>query len=234
MSPGAERGAAREDRSGATRSRGAAGDLAPAQGSGHRLDSDARRVRRAGARLHRGRRAAAGPRGRGRGPRGFPRDVALRQARGPRAGAQRQHRGSQPRARAAAARGRSPRGRDARACWHAPTRTWRSAHGRPGAPTWTRRCAMYGEAYARSRSYWTGINVATLAVLQGDREQSVAVARQVMADCRVELARCRPSIPTATGCSRRSARPRSAWATGRRPRTGTGRRGDVAGIVSAT
>jgi hypothetical protein len=48
---------------------------------------------------------------------------------------------------------------------------------------------LYGEAYARSRSYWTGINVATLAVLRDDRDQSRAVARQVMADCRAELER---------------------------------------------
>jgi class 3 adenylate cyclase/tetratricopeptide (TPR) repeat protein len=47
----------------------------------------------------------------------------------------------------------------------------------------------YADAYARSRSYWTGINVATLAALQGDREQSVAVARQVMADCGAALER---------------------------------------------
>ena len=47
----------------------------------------------------------------------------------------------------------------------------------------------YADAYARSHGYWTGINVATLAALQGDRGQSVAVARQVMADCQAELAR---------------------------------------------
>jgi class 3 adenylate cyclase len=48
---------------------------------------------------------------------------------------------------------------------------------------------LYGEAYARSRSYWTGVNVATLAVLRGDPEKSSAVARRVMADCRAELER---------------------------------------------
>jgi class 3 adenylate cyclase len=47
----------------------------------------------------------------------------------------------------------------------------------------------YADAYARSRSYWAGINVATLAALQGDRGQSVAVARQVMADCGAALER---------------------------------------------
>jgi class 3 adenylate cyclase len=47
----------------------------------------------------------------------------------------------------------------------------------------------YSEAYARSASYWTGINVATLAALQGEREQSLAMARRVMSDCRRELER---------------------------------------------
>ncbi|MFU8876514.1 MAG: TRAFs-binding domain-containing protein [Wenzhouxiangellaceae bacterium] len=50
----------------------------------------------------------------------------------------------------------------------------------------------YADAYARSGSYWTGINVATLAALQGDRDQSVAVAQRVMADCKAELARLAP------------------------------------------
>lgn len=48
---------------------------------------------------------------------------------------------------------------------------------------------LYADAYARGGSYWTGVNVATLATLLGDREQSVAVARRVLADCREELAR---------------------------------------------
>jgi class 3 adenylate cyclase len=47
----------------------------------------------------------------------------------------------------------------------------------------------YADAYARSQSYWMGINVATLAALQGDRDQSVAVAQRVMDDCRRELER---------------------------------------------
>jgi class 3 adenylate cyclase/tetratricopeptide (TPR) repeat protein len=50
----------------------------------------------------------------------------------------------------------------------------------------------YADAYARSGSYWTGINVATLAALQGDRAQSTAVARKILADCRAELARLPP------------------------------------------
>ncbi|HUG97621.1 MAG TPA: TRAFs-binding domain-containing protein [Gammaproteobacteria bacterium] len=48
---------------------------------------------------------------------------------------------------------------------------------------------LYGDAYARGHSYWTGINVATLAALLGDRAQSVSVARQLVHDCRAELAR---------------------------------------------
>ena len=50
----------------------------------------------------------------------------------------------------------------------------------------------YADAYARSGSYWTGINVATLAALQGDRGQLVAVAQRVMADCKAELERLAP------------------------------------------
>lgn len=48
---------------------------------------------------------------------------------------------------------------------------------------------LYAEAYTHSRSYWTGINVATLAALSGDPEQSIAVAREVMAGCQATLAR---------------------------------------------
>lgn len=48
---------------------------------------------------------------------------------------------------------------------------------------------LYGEAYTQSGSYWTGINVATLAALQGDRELSATVAGRVMAACRQELER---------------------------------------------
>lgn len=48
---------------------------------------------------------------------------------------------------------------------------------------------LYGEAYGQSGSYWTGINVATLATLQGDLELSATVAGRVMADCTQELDR---------------------------------------------
>lgn len=48
---------------------------------------------------------------------------------------------------------------------------------------------LYADAYARKHDYWTGINVATLAALLGDREQSTAVARQVMTDCKAALGR---------------------------------------------
>jgi class 3 adenylate cyclase len=48
---------------------------------------------------------------------------------------------------------------------------------------------LYADAYARSASYWTGINVATLAALQGDRERSAAVAAQVVTHCKAELER---------------------------------------------
>jgi class 3 adenylate cyclase len=48
---------------------------------------------------------------------------------------------------------------------------------------------VYTDAYARSGSYWTGINVATLAALQGDGDRSRAVARQVTAECNATLER---------------------------------------------
>jgi class 3 adenylate cyclase len=46
---------------------------------------------------------------------------------------------------------------------------------------------LYGDAFARHRSYWAGVNVATLATLGGDLETSVAVARQVIEVCQAAL-----------------------------------------------
>lgn len=54
---------------------------------------------------------------------------------------------------------------------------------------------LYAEAYAASGSYWSGINVATLAVLLGEREQSLAIAQRVLGACRVELARAPADHP---------------------------------------
>lgn len=54
-------------------------------------------------------------------------------------------------------------------------------------------CSGYAVAFERSRSYWTGINVATLAALLGRRDRSDAVARVVMALCREAL----DSLPAA-------------------------------------
>jgi class 3 adenylate cyclase/tetratricopeptide (TPR) repeat protein len=54
---------------------------------------------------------------------------------------------------------------------------------------------LYAEAYAVSGSYWSGINVATLAVLLGEREQSLAIARRVLAACQGELARAPADHP---------------------------------------
>lgn len=48
---------------------------------------------------------------------------------------------------------------------------------------------LYADAYARGGSYWTGINVATLAALLGDRNRSVEVARRVATDCAAALER---------------------------------------------
>lgn len=46
---------------------------------------------------------------------------------------------------------------------------------------------LYADAYARSDSAWTGINVATLAALKGDVDMSVNVAHHVAKACLVEL-----------------------------------------------
>jgi len=51
---------------------------------------------------------------------------------------------------------------------------------------------LYGQAYARSRSYYTGINVATLAALQGDGAQATSVARAVTRECLDTLERLGP------------------------------------------
>ena len=42
---------------------------------------------------------------------------------------------------------------------------------------------LYAQVYERNRSYWAGINVATLAALQGDPGQAASVAREVTAEC---------------------------------------------------
>jgi class 3 adenylate cyclase/tetratricopeptide (TPR) repeat protein len=49
--------------------------------------------------------------------------------------------------------------------------------------------ALYGEAYTRSGSYWTGVNVATLGALLGDRARAESVAREVTRDCLAALDR---------------------------------------------
>jgi class 3 adenylate cyclase/tetratricopeptide (TPR) repeat protein len=48
---------------------------------------------------------------------------------------------------------------------------------------------FYAQAYQATGGYWSGINAGTLALLLGEREQAVALAREVAARCRVELAR---------------------------------------------
>jgi class 3 adenylate cyclase len=62
-----------------------------------------------------------------------------------------------------------------------------NAAGEPGRAHLKAALALYGDAYRRSGSYWTGVNVATLAALLGDRGQSMAVARQVTSQCRAAL-----------------------------------------------
>jgi class 3 adenylate cyclase len=47
---------------------------------------------------------------------------------------------------------------------------------------------FYLQAYRDSGGYWSGINAATLALLLSDREEAVALARDVAAQCRLQLA----------------------------------------------
>lgn len=48
---------------------------------------------------------------------------------------------------------------------------------------------FYRQAFRATGGYWSGINAATVAVLLQEREQAVALARQVAGRCRAELAR---------------------------------------------
>ena len=48
---------------------------------------------------------------------------------------------------------------------------------------------FYTQAYRASGGYWSGINAATLALLLSDREEAVALAREVAVQCHAQLAR---------------------------------------------
>jgi class 3 adenylate cyclase/tetratricopeptide (TPR) repeat protein len=48
---------------------------------------------------------------------------------------------------------------------------------------------LYSSVYAAHGSYWAGVNVATLAALQGERELSEGVARALLEDCAAALER---------------------------------------------
>jgi class 3 adenylate cyclase/tetratricopeptide (TPR) repeat protein len=48
---------------------------------------------------------------------------------------------------------------------------------------------FYAQAYQATGGYWSGINVATLALLLGEREKAVVLAREVAEKCRAELGR---------------------------------------------
>ena len=47
---------------------------------------------------------------------------------------------------------------------------------------------LYTKSFERTRSYWTGINAATLDLVQGKREEAIVIARKVHDDCRRRLA----------------------------------------------
>lgn len=50
-------------------------------------------------------------------------------------------------------------------------------------------CQFYLKAFQATGGYWSGINAATLALLLGDTEQAVLLARTVEAQCRLEMSR---------------------------------------------
>jgi len=52
-----------------------------------------------------------------------------------------------------------------------------------------RASEFYAIAYELTGGYWSGINAATLALLQGEQERAVAIARGVKEQCRQELSR---------------------------------------------
>ncbi len=48
---------------------------------------------------------------------------------------------------------------------------------------------FYAQAYEATGGYWSGINAATLALLLGERQRAIGLAREVAVKCRAELAR---------------------------------------------
>ncbi|HUJ39446.1 MAG TPA: RyR domain-containing protein [Candidatus Acidoferrales bacterium] len=51
---------------------------------------------------------------------------------------------------------------------------------------------LYGKSFARTSSYWTGINAATLNLVQGKRGEAEAIARKVYDECRRLLSETDP------------------------------------------
>jgi class 3 adenylate cyclase len=49
----------------------------------------------------------------------------------------------------------------------------------------------YSEAYELTGGYWTGINAATTAMLLGQADRATALAKQVRAECLIDLEKCR-------------------------------------------
>jgi class 3 adenylate cyclase len=54
---------------------------------------------------------------------------------------------------------------------------------------------LYSSVYAVHDSYWAGVNVATLAALQGERELAASVARALLDDCTAHLSRLADDHP---------------------------------------
>ena len=53
---------------------------------------------------------------------------------------------------------------------------------------------LYKKSFESTSSYWTGINAATLGLVQGKREEALVIARKVYDDCRRLLSEAAPDV----------------------------------------
>lgn len=70
-----------------------------------------------------------------------------------------------------------------------------ASQGRPRRNHLEAALRLYGQAYELSHGRWAGINVATLAALQGDAARAAAVAEEVTRECMDALARLEDAHP---------------------------------------
>jgi class 3 adenylate cyclase/tetratricopeptide (TPR) repeat protein len=70
-----------------------------------------------------------------------------------------------------------------------------AAHGEPRRNHLEAALRLYGQVYELNRGHWAGINLATLAALQGDTARAAAVARDVTRQCMDALERLEDADP---------------------------------------